>query len=43
MNNNWKDWLAYNANKYTWVVLLFGSIVFTGVLVVWTLQPHAIR
>ena len=43
MNNNLKDWLAYNANKYTGVVLLFGSIVLIGVLVVWSLQSHTIQ
>ena len=41
MNKSLKDWLTCNARELTWVVLLFGSIVLTGVMVVWSLQPHA--
>lgn len=43
MNKDLKNWLAYNAKELTWAVLFFGSIVLTGVLVVWSLQPHVLQ
>ena len=43
MNKNLKNWLMHNARELTWMVLLLGIIVFTGTLVVWSLQPHSIQ
>jgi hypothetical protein len=43
MNQNSKNWLALNASGLTWLVLTLGIMAFAGMLVAWSLQPHAVQ